>query len=135
MSGSQRALKQRIKSTETLQKIFRAMEMIAASRVGKARAGAESITTYDSAIAAAVAAVSAHAKLDHPLITARTDTKRVAVLAVTSDRGMAGAYSASILRETERLIERLTEEGKEPVVYVSGRRGLTYFNFRGMEVV
>ena len=135
MSGSQRALKQRIKSTETLQKIFRAMEMIAASRVGKARAGAESITTYDSAIAAAVAAVSAHAKLDHPLITERTDTKRVAVLAVTSDRGMAGAYSASILRETERLIERLTEEGKEPVVYVSGRRGLTYFNFRGMEVV
>lgn len=135
MSGSQRALKQRIKSTETLQKIFRAMEMIAASRVGKARAGAESITTYDSAIAAAVAAVSAHAKLDHPLITERTDTKRVAVLAVTSDRGMAGAYSASILRETERLLERLVEEGKEPVVYVSGRRGLSYFNFRGTPVV
>lgn len=134
MSGSQRALKQRIKSTETLKKIFRAMEMIAASRVGKARAGAESITTYDSAIAAAVAAVSAHAKLDHPLITERTDTNRVAVLAVTSDRGMAGAYSASILRETERLLERLRDEGKDPVVYVSGRRGLSYFNFRGTEV-
>ena len=130
MAGSQRALKQRIKSTETLQKIFRAMEMIAASRVGKARATAESITTYDSAIAAAVAAVSAHTQLDHPLIKERTDTNRVAVLAVTSDRGMAGAYSASILRETERLIERLIEEGKDPVVYVSGRRGLTYFNFR-----
>ena len=110
------------------------MEMIAASRVGKARAGAESITTYDSAIAAAVAAVSAHAKLDHPLITERTDTNRVAVLAVTSDRGMAGAYSASILRETERLLERLRDEGKDPVVYVSGRRGLSYFNFRGTEV-
>lgn len=130
MAGSQRALKQRIKSTETLQKIFRAMEMIAASRVGKARVTAESITTYDSAIAAAVAAVSAHTQLDHPLIKERTDTNRVAVLAVTSDRGMAGAYSASILRETERLIERLVEEGKDPVVYVSGRRGLTYFNFR-----
>ena len=135
MAGSQRALKHRIKSTETLQKIFRAMEMIAASRVGKARASAESITTYDSAIAAAVAAVSAHASLDHPLITERTDTKRVAVLAVTSDRGMAGAYSASILRETERLLEQLQEEGKEPVVYVSGRRGLQYFNFRGTPVV
>lgn len=135
MAGSQRALKQRIHSTQTLQKIFRAMEMIAASRVGKARGAAESITTFDSAIAAAVAAVSAHAQLDHPLIKPRTDTKKVAVLAVTSDRGMAGAYSASILRETERLLERLKGEGKRPVIYVSGRRGLNYFNFRGMEIV
>lgn len=134
MAGSQRALKQRIRSTETLQKIFRAMEMIAASRVGKARAAAESITTYDSAIAAAVAAVSAHTQLDHPLIKERTDTNRVAVLAVTSDRGMAGAYSASILRETERLLEQLQDEGKDPVIFVSGRRGLNYFNFRGVEV-
>lgn len=134
MAGSQRALKQRIHSTQTLQKIFRAMEMIAASRVGKARGAAESITTYDSAIAAAVAAVSAHTQLNHPLIKERSDTKRVAVLAVTSDRGMAGAYSASILRETERLLEKLIDEGKDPVIYVSGRRGLSYFNFRGVEV-
>lgn len=134
MAGSQRALKQRIRSTETLQKIFRAMEMIAASRVGKARGAAEAITTYDSAIAAAVAAVSAHAQFDHPLITERSDTKKVAVLAVTSDRGMAGAYSAAILRETERLLEQLIDEGKEPVIYVSGRRGLSYFNFRGVEI-
>lgn len=134
MSGQQRILKQRIRSTETLQKIFRAMEMIAASRVGKARKEAESLTTYDSAIAAAVAAVSAHTTMDHPLTKERHDTNRVAILVVTSDRGMAGAYSSTILRETEHLLQRLREEGKEPVIYACGRRGITYFNFRHQAV-
>lgn len=134
MSGLQRIYKQRIKSTETLQKIFRAMEMIAASRVGRAREAAESGTTYDSALAAAVAAVSAHTSMDHPLTSERTDTNRVAVLVVTSDRGMAGAYSATVLRETERLLERLREDGKDPVLYVAGRRGQSYFRFRKQNI-
>ncbi|MFD1507443.1 F0F1 ATP synthase subunit gamma [Georgenia yuyongxinii] len=135
MAGSQRVYKQKIRATQTLKKVFRAMELIAASRIGKARDAALGQDAYTQALIRAVSAVSAHANLDHPMITGRTDTKRVAVLAVTSDRGMAGAYSATVLRETERLIERLEEEGKEPVLYVSGRRGEGYFRFRGREVV
>ena len=56
------------------------------------------------------------------------------MLVVTSDRGMAGAYSATILRESERLIEHLVEEGKEPVIYTCGRRAQGYFSFRDRPV-
>ncbi|MDO5672231.1 MAG: F0F1 ATP synthase subunit gamma [Actinomycetaceae bacterium] len=135
MSGQQRIYKQKIRSTQTLQKVFSAMEMIAASRVGKARSVAERGTTYDRALTQAVAAVSAHADMDHPLTSQRSDTNRVAVLVVTSDRGMAGAYSATILRETERQLQDLVEEGKEPILYVTGRRGVSYFNFRERKIV
>lgn len=135
MAGSQRVYKQKIKATQTLKKVFRAMELIAASRIGKARAKAQGRDPYTMALNRAVSAVASHARLSHPLIKGRTDTDRVAVLAITSDRGMAGAYSATILRETERLIERLEHEGKEVVLYVSGRRGEGYFRFRGREVV
>lgn len=135
MAGSQRVYKQKIRATQTLKKVFRAMELIAASRITKARRKAQGRDPYTLALVRAVSAVAEHANLDHPLIRGRQDTNRVAVLAITSDRGMAGAYSATVLRETERLLERLEAEGKEPVLYVSGRRGESYFRFRGREVV
>lgn len=130
MAGKQRVYRQRIKSTQALKKIFRAMELIAASRIGKARDRAVHAAPYARMLTRALSAVATHATVDHPLTRPRTDTNRVAILAVTADRGMAGAYTASVLRETERLIERLTEEGKQPQIYVTGRRGLGYFTFR-----
>lgn len=130
MSGQQRVYRQRIKSTESLKKIFRAMELIAASRIGKARDRAVSAAPYARMLTRALSALATHATVDHPLTRVRTDTNRVAVIALTADRGMAGAYTASILRDTERLIAQLTEEGKDPQIYVTGRRGLGYFTFR-----
>ncbi|PID97578.1 MAG: F0F1 ATP synthase subunit gamma [Actinobacteria bacterium] len=134
MGGKQRIYKQRIASTQTLGKVFRAMEMIAASRIGAARRAASDLGPYDKALTQAVAAVAVHTDLDHPLTREREDSKRVAVLAVASDRGMAGAYSATILRETERLISQLHERGKEVVLYTCGRRALQYFRFRGVGI-
>ncbi|MGI6785138.1 MAG: F0F1 ATP synthase subunit gamma [Gleimia sp.] len=134
MAGNLRVYKQRIASTEKLQKVFRAMELIAASRIGKARDKATSAGPYEKALTQAVAAVAVHGILEHPLTQKREDTKRVAVLAVTSDRGMAGAYSATILRETEKLLAELREQGKEPVLYTSGRRAGSYFRFRDQTV-
>ncbi|MCB7138056.1 F0F1 ATP synthase subunit gamma [Cellulosimicrobium marinum] len=134
MAGSQRVYKQRIKSTQSLKKMFRAQELIAASRIGKARARTAAATPYSRAITRAVSAVATHTATQHPLTSERTDTNRVAVLVVASDRGMAGSYSASILRETERLVERLTAEGKEVVLYASGRRAISYYTFREREL-
>ncbi len=130
MAGSQRVYKQRIKSTQSLKKMFRAQELIAASRIGRARARSSEAGPYAQAITQAVSAVATHSTTRHPLTSERTDTNRVAVLVVASDRGMAGAYSASIIRETERLVERLTHEGKEVVLYAAGRRAVTYYTFR-----
>jgi F-type H+-transporting ATPase subunit gamma len=134
VAGQQRVYRQRIRSTQSLKKIFRAMELIAASRIGKARARVTASTPYSRALTRAVSAVATHSNVSHPLLTERTDTQRVAVLVVTSDRGMAGAYSASAIREAERLIGRLTEAGKEPVVYATGRRAVSYYAFRGREL-
>lgn len=134
MGGQQRIYKQRIASTQTLAKVFRAMEMIAASRIGAARRAATELGPYEKALTQAVAAVAIHTDLEHPLTRERHDTRRVAVLVVASDRGMAGAYSATILREAERLIERLEEEGKIPVLYTYGRRAQAYFRFRGVQI-
>lgn len=135
MGAQQRIYKQRIRSTQTLKKMFRAMELIAASRIGKARDRAVAANPYARAITRAVSAVATHADVEHPLTTERADTNRVAVLVVTADRGQAGAYSASVLREAERLRGQLHEEGKEIALYVTGRRGVSYFQFRRQEIV
>lgn len=110
------------------------MELIASSRIAKARRAALTMDPYAKALTRAVAAVALHATGNHPLLEPRNDTNRAAVLVVTADRGMAGAYSATILRETERIIERLEQDDKEPVLYLCGRRGESYFKFRGVKV-
>lgn len=134
-AGSQRIYRQRIRSTETLKKMFRAMELIAASRISKARDAAERAFPYASAITRAVSAVATHSDVEHELLTEREDTNRVAILVISADRGMAGAYSATVLREAERLRDQLREEGKDPVLYVTGRRGVGFYNFRGVPIV
>ena len=134
MAGQQRIYRQRIRSTQSLKKMFRAQELIAASRIGRARDRMAAASPYSRAITRAVSAVATHSDVRHPLLAERTDTRRVAVLLIASDRGMAGAYSASVIRETERLIERLEGQGKKVALYVSGRRAESYYRFRGREL-
>lgn len=134
MAGSQRVYRARIRSTQSLKKIFRAMELIAASRIGRARDKVTAATPYARAITQAVSAVATHSDVPHPLTSERTDTNRVAVLVVTADRGMAGAYSATALREAEKLIDRLNVEGREIDLYVMGRRAVSFYQFRGREL-
>ena len=131
MAGSQRVYRQRIRSTRALSKMFRAQELIAASRIGKARDRMMHATPYSRAITRAVSAVATHSNVTHHYLSERGGTNRVAVLLIASDRGMAGAYSATVIRETERLIGRLTDAGKDIDLYVSGRRAIAYYQFRG----
>lgn len=112
--GSQLALKSRIASTASLEKIFNAQEMIASSHIAKARDVALNAKPYTDAIFDAVQALVAHTHIDHPIVKKDEDNPRVAVLALTSDRGMAGPYTSSIIRETESLLARLDEKGKQP---------------------
>jgi len=102
--------------------------------VGGAGRAATEAGPYEKALTQAVAAVAVHTDLDHPLTLEREDTKRVAILVVASDRGMAGAYSATILRESEKLISDLTADGFEPLLYTFGRRAAAYFRFRGVTI-
>lgn len=135
--ASQLALKSRINSTTSLGKIFNAQEMIASSHIAKARNVALNAKPYTDAIFDAVQALAAHTHIDHPIMKThdRGDGHaRVAVLALTADRGMAGAYTSSIIRETEGLLAHLDSEGKDPQLYVYGRRGVSYYKYRNRDV-
>ncbi|WP_181312837.1 F0F1 ATP synthase subunit gamma [Nocardioides campestrisoli] len=134
MALSVREYRARIKSTESMKKITRAMELIAASRIIKAQQRAQSAAPYARELTRAVSAVATFSNVDHPLTTEPAEARRAAVLVVTSDRGLAGAYSSNVLKEAERLVERLREEGKEVDLYVTGRKAEGYYKFRQREV-
>src|SRR5690349_8016537 len=135
MALSLREYRARIKSVESTKKITRAMELIAASRIIKAQQRAQSAAPYARELTRAVSAVATYSNVDHPLTTEPEDPKRAAILVVTSDRGLAGAYSSSVLKEAERLRTRLEDEGKKVDIYISGRKGQAYYKFRGRDVV
>jgi len=135
MALSVREYRARIKSTESMKKITRAMELIAASRIIKAQQRAQAAAPYARELTRAVSAVATFSNVDHALTTEPEDPKKAAVLVVTSDRGLAGAYSSSVIKEAERLVEKLKGEGKDVDLYTSGRKGEAYFKFRQREVV
>ncbi|GAA2832969.1 ATP synthase F1 subcomplex gamma subunit [Leucobacter komagatae] len=130
MGAQLRVYRQRIRSAQTTKKITRAMELIAASRIQKARARVDASNPYTQAITRAVSAVATHAKTDHPLLTEADKVERAAVVIFTSDRGLAGAFNSQVLREAEELSELLRAEGKEISYYLIGRKAQGYFTFR-----
>ncbi|GAA2175340.1 F0F1 ATP synthase subunit gamma [Arthrobacter parietis] len=131
MGAQIRVYRQKIVSTTSMRKIFKAMELIATSRIGKARARVSSSLPYANAITRAVSAVASQSEIDHPLTTEPEQIRRAAVLIMTSDRGLAGSYSATVLKQAEALLELLREEGKEVKTYLIGRKAQAYFDFRG----
>ncbi|ASN52302.1 F0F1 ATP synthase subunit gamma [Sinomonas sp. R1AF57] len=135
MGAQIRVYRQKIASTTSMRKMFKAMELIATSRIGKARARVAASLPYANAITRAVSAVSSSSEIDHPLTTEPAQVRRAAVLVLTADRGQAGAYSASILKRAESLAELLREEGKEVATYLVGRKGQAYFDFRNRDYV
>ena len=134
MGAQLRVYRRKIRSVQATKKITRAMELIAASRIVKAQQRVNASSPYAEAITETVTIVASSTSTVHPLTTERDDPGKVAVLVVTSDRGLAGAYSSSALRIAEQLIARLREEGKEPVPYVVGRKGVGYYRFRNREM-
>jgi F-type H+-transporting ATPase subunit gamma len=134
MPASLRELRERRASVSTIKKLTRAMELIAASRIVKAQQRAQAAGPYARELTRAVSAVATFSNVDHPLTTEKPNPRRAAVLLITSDRGQAGAYSSSVIREGERLNQLLREEEKEIVPYLSGRKGIAYYTFRQREV-
>ncbi|WP_299952118.1 F0F1 ATP synthase subunit gamma [uncultured Modestobacter sp.] len=134
MAASLRALRRRIRSTRSTKKIFSAQELIAGARIVRAQARVEASQPYAREITRVLSALAGSASLDHPLLSERPEPKRVAVLVITSDRGFAGSYNVNVLRRTEELLGLLRNEGKEPLVYVIGRKGETYYRFRDRPV-
>ena len=106
MGAQMRVYRQRIRSVQATKKITRAMELIAASRVVKARQRVAESSPYARALTRAVSAVATYSNVDHPLTTEHESVRAPAMVVITSDRGLAGAYSSSVLKESEQLAEQ-----------------------------
>jgi len=135
MGAQLREYRQRIRAAQTTKKITRAMELISASRIQKAQARVEASGPYSRAVTRAVSAVATYSNVDHILTTEPEKVTRAAVVLFTSDRGLNGAFSTNIVRESGELVARLRGEGKEVIYYVVGRKGAAYFAFRQRAIV
>lgn len=134
MGAQQRVFKQKIRSTSSLRKIFKAMELIAASRIQKAIARSQAASPYANALTRAVSAVASESNVDHVLTSEPETVGRAAVLVVGPDRGFAGAYSANLLREAEELIRLLHSEGKDVALFTVGGKAENYYTFRDRKI-
>jgi F-type H+-transporting ATPase subunit gamma len=135
MGAQLRVYRRRIRSVQSTKKITRAMELIAASRIVKAQARVNAAKPYSRQITRVISALASQtATIDHPLLQEQTDEKRVAVLVITSDRGLAGGYNANALKMAAQLEELLRSEGKEPVAFLVGRKAVSYYKFRNRHI-
>jgi F-type H+-transporting ATPase subunit gamma len=135
MAAQLRLVRQRISTVQSIAKITRAQELIASSRIVRAQQQQRSAEPYARELTRAVEAViSRSTNITHPFTTEPQNPTRAAVLILTSDQGFAGAYNANVLRESARLRERLRERGVQPVLYVAGRKGISWHRFRELEL-
>ena len=135
--ASQRDVKNRISSVKNIQKITRAMEMVAAARLRRAEQRIAALRPYADALRrmtrqAAQAAGAEAARL--PLLSEHESTDNVGLLLITGDRGLAGAFNSQIIRAGVRISNEYGEEQKRIVWYATGRRGVSSLNFRGREL-
>src|SRR6266571_6006205 len=131
MGAELRAVRRRIRSVRSTMKITRAMELIAASQIRRAQARVKESRPYAELITRAIGDLTGQSEsIEHPLLEVRERPEAAAVMVVTSDRGLAGAYNANVLRRTEELLAALREDRKEPKLYVAGKKAQSYFRFR-----
>ena len=133
--GQERILRRRIKSVESTKKITKAMELIAASRIVKAQQRVAAARPYSEQVTEVIRSLAAGGvDLSHPLLRPPGDVEAVAVVVVSADRGLAGAYNANVIRAAERTIQAEQARGRRYVLVVAGRKAESYFRFRGYDI-
>jgi F-type H+-transporting ATPase subunit gamma len=135
MAAQLRAVRARIRAVKSIAKITRAQELIASSRVVRAQQRTRAAGPYARELTTAVeAVVSGSSSINHPMINEPAETRRAAMIIITSDGGFAGAYNANVLRESARLRQRNDENRVATVTYVAGRKGIGWHRFRNVEL-
>lgn len=131
MGGQLRAIKRRIGSVKSTQKITRAMELIASSRIIKAQQAVEAARPYAEELRRMMGSVGKSAgSIDSPLLKSRDEVRTIGTIVISSDRGLAGAYNSNVIRAAER---DLQNHGKESRLYLAGKKAISYFKFRGYD--
>lgn len=133
-SAELRDTRRRIRSVQATQKITRAMELIAASRIPKASARVVASKPYTAKLIEVIQNLGAAGAGSDHILAERRDVRTVGVLVVTSDRGLAGAYASTIIRMAEQRIIDLRREGKEIRIFAVGKKAQGYFRYRGYRI-
>jgi F-type H+-transporting ATPase subunit gamma len=133
-SAQLRDTRRRISSIEATQKITRAMELIAASRIPKAQARVLGSKPYTEKLIEVIKNVGAAGSGSSHALLSRREPKTVAVLIVSSDRGLAGAYASNIIRLAEVRIHQLVDQGRDVRIYAVGKKAQAYFRYRGYRI-
>jgi F-type H+-transporting ATPase subunit gamma len=123
-----------MRSVKATKKITRAMELISASRIVKAQQRVAASSPYANELTNAVSAVATFSNTAHPLTSAAANPKRAAVLIITADRGMAGAYSNAAIKEGDNVISTLRGRGLEVDAYLVGRKAVNFYRFRNRAI-
>jgi len=134
MGAQLRIYRRRMRSVKATKKITRAMELISASRIVKAQQRVQASSPYSTELTHAVRAVALTSNTVHPLTTAIAHPKRAAVLIISADRGMAGAYSNAAIKEGDLLIATLKARGLDVETYLVGRKAVNFYRFRNREI-
>jgi F-type H+-transporting ATPase subunit gamma len=134
--ASQKEVKSRIASIANIQKITRAMEMVAAARLRRSEQRIADLRPYSEGMRKLTRIASAHAGgvPRVPVLAERENVQKVGLVLVTGDRGLAGAFNSNIIREGMRSAARVREEGAEPSFSVVGRKGVSALTFRKQEL-
>ena len=134
MGAQLRIYRRRMRSVKATKKITKAMELISASRIVKAQQRVAASTPYANELTRAVSAVASFSSTNHPLTTPSENPKRAAILIISADRGMAGAYSNNAIKEGEQLAAMIRERGLEVANYLVGRKAVNYYKFRNRDI-
>ncbi|MCL4078777.1 ATP synthase F1 subunit gamma [Coriobacteriia bacterium Es71-Z0120] len=131
-----RDIKRRISSVQSTRQITRTMEMVATAKIKKAQERIESARPYALSMMEVLGNVARYVQgATHPLLEEHPEQKRIAIISLTSDRGLCGAFNANILRLTEELMRKAASEGAEADVIAVGKKALSYLKYRGVQPV
>jgi len=131
-----RELKGRIKSVENTRKITRTMEMVATSKMKRAQDRVAAARPYARALGEVISDLYSPELAERfPLLRQPTTVRRAAVLLLTANRGLAGAFNANVIKETRALIGRLEGEGVAVDLHIVGRKGIGFFRYLGRELL
>ena len=134
MAGA-REVKRRIRTVENTRQITRTMELVATSKLKRASDRVHAARPYSEALTELVQGLYApQLAEDYPLLRRPAEVKRAAVLLLTANRGLCGAFNANLIREARIKLEELEAAGIETELHISGKKGLAFFRFRGTEI-
>ncbi len=127
-----RELKGRIRSVQNTRKITRTMEMVSTSKLKRAQDRVEAARPYAERLAGVIGRLlTPELAARYPLLRQPERVRRAAVLLLTSNRGLAGAFNANLIRETRGLLARLRAEGAEVELHAAGKKGIGFFRYQG----